>query len=129
MKINYRIITLLLLIIFSGCRKKEDNSPLVQIEGKWVLVKITGGISGQGSPVTNKQEIIFHHGTYRLFVNDAEQLSASYTLKQTDTPDGKMWLLETGSQFKNYIEIKNNLLTMMPAEIIDANGAVYARVY
>jgi len=129
MKINYHIFTLLLLILFSACRKKEDNNPLVQIEGKWILVKITGGLSGQGGPVTNKQEIIFSHGTYRLFINDEEKRSMPYTLKQVDMPDGKRWLLQTDDVFKNYIEIKNNLLTMVPAEIIDANGAVYARVY
>lgn len=126
MKIKYRIATFLLCILMGACGKKENNAPAAQLEGRWILVEITGDLSGKGMPVTNKQEAIFQRGEYRLLVDDLQLNATTYKLQQINSNTGKVWQLKLANQDTYLFDIKDNMLHIWDPNP-DALGLIYKR--
>lgn len=114
------------MILFAGCRKKEDYAPAGQLEGKWLLVEITGDLSAKGQKVTNKQEAIFQRGEYRLLVDDLQLNATTYKLTQINSSTGKVWQLNLANQDTYLIDIKDNMLHIWDPNP-DALGLIYKR--
>lgn len=119
-------VAALLLFTLISCRKKDDNAPATQLEGKWLLIEITGEITGKGQPVTNKQEAIFQRGEYRLLVDDLQLNATTYKLTQIDSNTGKVWQLKLANQDTYLIDIKDNMLHIWDPNP-DALGLIYKR--
>lgn len=109
MKNKYPLVVLLFLILFSAC-EKEDNTPASQLEGKWTLIATTGGLSGQGTPITSKQTAIFQGGTYKLLVDDLQLNADTYRIEQVGGNGNGSWQLKIGNREVYIIHIKDGLL-------------------
>jgi hypothetical protein len=126
MKITSRIVSCLLLILMAACGKKDDHAPVAQLEGKWLLVEITGDLTSKGIKVTNKQEAIFQRGEYRLLVDDLQLNATTYKLAQINSSTGKVWQLKLANQDAYLIDIKDNMLHIWDPNP-DALGLIYKR--
>ncbi|MGO4289894.1 hypothetical protein [Chitinophaga sp. RAB17] len=110
MTIKYWITTFLLFILIASCKKKEEDTSTIKIEGKWLLIKADGDMIEQEPRITNKQELIIQHGEYRLLVDDLQLVATTYNVVQTNIDTDPRWQLELGNQSSYHIEIKKNLL-------------------
>lgn len=126
MKITSWVVTFLLIILMAACGKKENNAPTAQLEGRWMLVEITGDLSAKGQKVTNKQEAIFQRGEYRLLVDDLQLNATTYKLQQINSNTGKVWQIKLANQDAYLFDIKDNMLHIWDPNP-DALGLIYKR--
>ncbi|MBO9730390.1 MAG: hypothetical protein J7623_17250 [Chitinophaga sp.] len=125
MKNKYLLVALLLLVFLAAC-EKEVNTPAPQLEGKWILIATTGGISEKGTPITNKQTAIFKDGTYKLLANDLQLNANTYRIEPGKGSGDKAWQLRIGYREIYFIRIKDGLLHLYSPEA-DSVGLIYKK--
>ncbi|NLU92797.1 hypothetical protein [Chitinophaga sp. Ak27] len=123
MKNKYYFLPVLLCLLAVACSKK--STPPEGVEGKWLLIKAEGGISGGAHEITNRQEAIFAHDTFRLIINGLQVRATHYRL-ETAPGDNTWKLITNDSTFTNYITIKPYALVFTD-DMIDGMTLTYKR--
>ncbi|HWV67462.1 hypothetical protein [Chitinophaga sp.] len=122
MKCYHSLTVLFLLPVFFACKKK-DAPLLTSVEGKWRLAKVEGCFSGQGAPVTNKQEIVFHGNQYALFVNDVKENADTFHIKQVNNQT----VLTIGKSDQFFVTFTTDAIILTP-NLSDACVMTYGKL-
>ena len=123
MKNKYYLLPVLLCLLAIACSKKSTSPE--SVEGKWLLIKAEGGISGSEYEITNRQEAIFAHDTFRLIINGLQVRATQYRL-ETAPGDNTWKLITNDSTVTNYITIKPDAL-IFTDDIVDGMTLTYKR--